>query len=148
MFAGGNSPDLEPRLVSTLVKQQEGGWWDIPIAIHNRSSLAAEHTTVTVEIVNPEACEGISADLLRDASSFNPGQTIFIVEVDTRIFRGLDHLAGTLRVKMKGASRPRRVLNLTLTVYSTGMRARTWNARIQLAKSGFGIKKLSDRYLY
>jgi hypothetical protein len=89
MFAGASSPSLQPVFDSRLIKI-DGSEWDIPIILQNNSSAAAEHSQISVAILNPDACESISAVGLSDTSAFNPGQAIYMRDIDSPIFRGLN----------------------------------------------------------
>src|SRR5205823_9411761 len=74
MFTGVASPELAPVFDSRLVTADASGKWQVPIMLANLSSAAAESTTVTVRILNPESCQTIETLSFRDLSNVNPGQ--------------------------------------------------------------------------
>lgn len=124
------------------------GVWKIPIILRNLSSAAAEHTQISVELLNPDVCQIIRPETFIDVSHVNPGKRVFIAEVDTPIYRGLDKLVGELNVSLKEGELSKGTLNLSMTVYSSRMRARRWYMTVQLAKEGFSATKTGDEYLY
>jgi len=148
MFAATSSPDLHPVFHHELVSLGEDEAWKLPIAIENHSGAAAEHVHVSVEIINPSACEKIQAEKFRDVSYLNPGKCIYMVDYQGVIHRGLNELAGTLKVSMRKGKRPRRILRLIITIYASRMRARQWNVRVQLAKKGFSVRAAELEFLY
>ena len=148
MFAGAAGPLLTPVFNAKLVQRDETGAWKIPILISNHSSAAARDTNVSVGIENPGACLRVTSEGLHDESSLNPGQTIFMNELRSPIFRGLNHLAGTLVVEMKRGSRPKRILLLRVRVFADRMRATEWRFKVQLAQKGFSIKDIEEQFLY
>lgn len=139
MFAGSEAPDLSPVFDGRLVTKQQDGTWRVPLIVQNNSSRSASDLDFSVTILNPEACESIVAEQLNDVSAVNPGMRMFIGRVERPIHRGLRHVLGALRIGMKKAKRSRRVLKLAINIYCSGMRARTWNMRVQLAKKGFSV---------
>jgi replicative DNA helicase len=98
--------------------------------------------------MNPAACAAIASGDLADLSSVNPGNTVYAKEIDAPIYRGMNRIAGSLRVTMKKGKMPARIVNLRIRVFSTRMRARQWVMRIQLAKKGFSVKQIQDEFLY
>ena len=148
MFAGTTGPDLTPIFDHRLVTEDADGVWKIPIILENHSSAVAEHTTVSVEVLNPDACHSIDPATFEDVSRVNPGKRIFMGKVDKPIYRGLNQVVGWLHVSMKKGKLPQRVLHLGINVYSTRMRARRWQIIVQLAKKGFSVKQVGDEYLY
>lgn len=150
MFAGAAGPVLRPILDARLVKCDEKGIWKVPIALYNESSAVARDTYVSVVIENPEACANVSPSgrVLVDESHLNPGQTLFGASVSSPIFRGLNHVVGWLEVEMKKGSRPRRILKLRVRVYAERMRATQWSFKVHLAKTGFSIRDVKERYVY
>jgi hypothetical protein len=148
MFAATAGPDLVPVFDGRIVQQDPGGVWTIPIILSNQSSAAAEHTYVTVSVMNPTACAAIASQDLTDLSSVNPGNRIYAVEIDAPVFRGMNRIAGSLRVTMKKGKMPARIVNLRIRVFSTRMRAHQWVMRIQLAKKGFSVRLIQDEFLY
>ena len=148
MFAGASAPDLQPRFDQRLVKAEPNGTWVIPIVLRNGSATAAANSHVVVNVLNPDACVDIKGERCRDVSQVNPWRRIFLVENETPVYRGLDHIAGELRVLMKRGKRPRRVLKLAIEVFSSRMRARRWTLNVQLAKKGFSVKLNKEEFLY
>jgi hypothetical protein len=149
MFAGTAGPDLVPVFDKRVVRNEGAGVWRIPILLNNRSSAVAEHTQVNVTFTNPGAFEtATAADGMFDMSSVNPGKTMFGSKTEGPIYRGLGQVMGSLLVKMKSGKRPRRVLKLSITVFSSRMRARQWEMTIQLASKGLSVKKTQDKFLY
>jgi len=148
MFAATSSPDLHFVFHHELVSLGEGEAWKLPIAIENRSSAVAEHVLVSVEITSPSACEKIQAEQFRDVSHLNPGKSIYMVNYQGVIHRGLNEVVGRLKVSMRKGKRLRRVLRLIITIYAGRMRARRWNVRVQLAKKGFSVKAAEMEFLY
>lgn len=149
MFAGSGAPDLVPLFDGRIVTQQPNGTWRVPIVLTNRATRAAEFTDCCVEIVNAEACEAVTAERpLQDASGVNPGHMMFTAEVARPIHRGLNQVLGALVVTMKKAKRAKRVLTLDVRVYCSGMRAKKCTMRVQLAKKGFSVKRVSESFVY
>ena len=137
MFAASESPDLHPRLESSMVVEQPDGAWHIPLSITNLSSAIAEHTVLSLEVLNPEACEHMTSTRpLEDMSRLNPGRTLFIAHSQSVIHRGINQMAGELRVKLIGR---RRLLRLSLKLYANQMQARRYDLRLQLAKTGLVV---------
>lgn len=150
MFAGAEGPLLRPLFDARLVECDKQGIWKVPIAISNESSAVARDTKVTVWVDNPEACASVTSPgaRLKDASEINPGETIFIASAEGPIFRGLNHVFGYLRVEIKKGSRPRRILKLRLRVFADRMRAAEWDFKIHLARTGFSIRGVEERFVY
>ncbi len=148
LFSATDSPDLYPIFPSELVKFTDDGFWEVPIILQNRSSAVARDTLVSIEVLNPSACEEIQARDLSDQSAFNIGRTIFQRHLDSVVHRGMNRVIGTLRAKMKVGKRAKRVLKLAITVYADKMRALHVEASIKLAKKGFSAALTNERYLY
>ncbi len=148
MFAGTAGPLLRPLLEAQLVQCDEKGIWRVPIVLRNESSAAARDANVTVWVENPEACASSSGEGLRDASDVNPGRTVFVSSVDAPVFRGLEQMVGWLAVEMKKGRRPRRILRLRIRVFADRMRATEWIFKIHLAKTGFSIRDVKERFVY
>lgn len=148
MFAGTSGPDLAALFDNRLVKLKPDGSWEIPIIIQNNSSAAARDTQVSVTVINAIACDQISAAGLVDRSDINPGTRIFMAEAEKPIFRGRNLVIGTLIVKMKKEKLSRRKLELSIDILTTNMRGKKYSTVIQLAKGGFGVKKVKTSYLY
>ncbi len=149
MFAGAVGPSLQPLLDGRLVKIDQDGTWSVPVVIANGSSAAAKETSIAVRVLNPQACQSVAGDgNLQDHSHLNPGETIFIAAGGSPIFRGLNRMIGSLRVRMKTAKRPKRILSLQVQVFADRMRATEWTFKVQLARKGFSIKDIRERFLY
>lgn len=148
LFAATTSPDLTPVFDQRVITKDANGLWTIPIVIRNNSSAVAERYQVSVGIKNFSACEVIQSPDLRDVSIVNPGERLFMQEVPKPLYRGLDQIVGNLQVSMKKGKRPRRVLTVGISIYANRFRARQWIITLQLAKKGFGIKKITDRFIY
>jgi hypothetical protein len=147
MFAGSSGPDIQLLLPSRLVTQT-ANVWTVPIVLSNKSTAAATFTRITVEILNPTACESISASGLADISPLNPGKTLFNGEYDRPILRGIDQSLGSLSITMKRQQRVRRLLVLKITVLATNMRGRQWELRIHLGANGFTVRQAKDQFIY
>ncbi len=148
MFMGTSGPDLYPRFDASLVKLATDGSWEIPIILGNLSSAAAENTQLTVQVVNPDACESVRCERLDDQSGINPGFRIFMTDHSMPIYRGKEYLAGTLKVFMKKTDPGQPILKLLIELFSSGMRARRWYASLKQEDQGFSIEDLQDEYLY
>jgi len=148
MFAGALSPDLRPIFNSALVEKDAAGAWTIPILVRNHSSFSAESAKLILQVTNPDACDSITPTTFSDQSRVNPGRRLYIADLEGPLYRGLNQQAGSLKVVMKRQKRPRRVLNLTLTIHANRMRARRWNMRVQLAQKGFSVTETGDSFLY
>jgi hypothetical protein len=148
MFAGSESPILSPVFDGRLVTREPTGAWRVPLIVGNSATRAAEQADFSVTIINPDACDQVTAEGLVDASSLNPGQKLFLGNVVKPIHRGLNHVLGALRVSMKKGKRPRRVLNLDIRIYCSGMRAKKWIMRVQLASKGFSVQCIKEEFLY
>lgn len=148
MFAGSEAPELSPIFDGRLVTRQQDGSWRVPLIVRNSATRAADQADFSVTVLNPEACDKVTAEDLQDTSALNPGITMFVGQATRPIHRGLDQVLGALRVTMKKGKRARRVLNLDIRIYSSGMRAKAWAMRVQLAKKGFSVKRTNERFLY
>ncbi len=149
LFASSESPDIRPLPVDELVKLGDDGVWQIPIGITNYSTAIGEHVVVHVTILNPSACELISADWgFSDVSHLNPGKTMYSGHVNSVVYRGMNTVIGNLFVKMKVDKLPKRALKFKIAVFANKMRAREIELTLRLAKSKFTIEKLDERFLY
>ena len=148
MFTGSEAPDLAPLFDGRLVTKQSDGTWRVPLIVQNNSSRSAAELDFSVTIINPDACESIAVEQLHDVSAVNPGKRMFMGRIERPVHRGLNQVLGALRIGMKKAKRSRRVLKLTINIYCSGMRAREWDMRVQLAKKGFSVHMTKDNFLY
>lgn len=148
MFAGAAGPILEPVFRENIVSRDDAGVWKFPVILKNNSSAAARDVKLTLWITNPEACSSVEVDDLRDASDVNPGETLFMGDVSGPVYRGLEALVGYVKVAMKMGSRPRRVLHIRVRVMADRMRAKDWTFRIQLARTGFSVRKTGESFIY
>jgi hypothetical protein len=150
LFGRAQGPDLYPVFDRRLVTEDGRGTWSVPIAIRNGSSAIARDVKVLIEVINPEACDRVaSVGNLRDESGINPGSKIYIAMVGSPVYRGLHHVVGTLKVKMKVLKRAARILKLEICIYGDGMRARKSTMRVQFAKSsGFTVRGTNHEFLY
>lgn len=148
LFAATDTPDLYAFLDSELVGLKEDGKWKIPIVLSNRSSAIAEHVQVIIEILNPEACEHIEASGFTDESNVNPGKCIFIAEPTGVLHKGLNRVVGHLHVKMQIRKRPRRRIDIAISVYAHKMRAKEMKFALSLLKSGFHAKRIHSGFVY
>ena len=149
MFLGATSPDLFPIFDKRLVKLDKvDGSWDIPVGIQNLSSAVAKDVKVTITFKNFSSCESVSSAVFKDISHINPNKNIFSADNNSPIYRGLNLIVGSLKIKMKKEKRAKRILNLEITIYATSMRARKCFVSVQLAQNGFSIKKTAEEYLY
>jgi hypothetical protein len=148
MFLGTQGPDLSISFDSRLVKLEDNGFWKIPFVVNNNSSAVAEHSIVLVEIINPDACQQITPSQFVDISYINPGNRVFQLKFQDVIHRGFPQVGGELKVLMKKTRISRRVLQLRVTCYASRMRAKVWKLRIQLAKSGFKVNIIEEKFLY
>jgi hypothetical protein len=148
MFSATASPDLAPIFDARLVELNEDQSWSIPILLLNQSSAAARDAKIHVEFLNSEAIDSITSPNFRDVSGVNPGHRMFETDLNGPVFRGLNVVAGTLRVAMLRGQRPRRRLDLAINIYASGMPAQRWELRINLAKAGFTVRQARRDYLY
>lgn len=148
LFLATTSPDIHPIIQTRLVKLAADGFWEVPIVVENRSSAVGREVVVSVEVLNPSACDEISATGFRDQSHINPGKTMFIRDFSGAIHRGMLTIAGTLRVKMKVRKRAKRVLKLVIEVYADKMRAREVAASVRLAKVQISVELKEESYMY
>ncbi len=148
LFAAVESPDLRVLINGPLVEIEKSGAWKIPILVANQSTAIAEHVKVVVEIMNPSACENIHMRGLEDAGSVNPGRKMYNCTLSSVLHRGLSIVVGNLQVHMAKEKRPKRRLDLEITLYANKMRARTLSCQLQLAKTGFQIKNSNYKDLY
>ena len=147
LFLATDSPDLCPVFDSKLVRLTPDGFWEVPILVQNRSTAVGQHTRVTVEVLNPSACDQILATELENVSHLNIGKTIFEQTLPGVVHRGMNLLVGTLRVKMKVGKRAKRVLRLEITIFADKMRALEVEATVQLAKTR-SVKLGKERHMY
>jgi hypothetical protein len=149
MFIGANTPDLFMVLDPRLIKVDEQGRWKIPITLSNYSNYTAKNTKVAVGLNNPDACERIDFSGFIDQSDINPGKKIYITQtLREPIYKKLDSVIGEMRITMKKLKIPKRLLDLTVKIYSEGMRARYQRIKIYLFKKRFRIKEVERDYLY
>ena len=148
LFAATDSPDLSVEFLSNLVKSKADGTWDVPIIVTNRSSAIAENVKVSLTIENPAACDSVQVLHFKDESDVNPGHKIFIRNLSEVVHRGLSHRVGHLLVKMKRQQQAKRALKLDVKIYSNRMRARSIRTTISLAKKGFSVTRVSEKFLY
>ena len=148
LFLATISPDLHPVFASALVKLAADGFWEVPIVVENRSSAVGQHVMVSIEVLNPSSCEKISATSFTDESDVNIGKTVFHRALQSVIHRGLNTIAGTLRVKMKVRKRAKRLLRLKIEIYADKMRAREVAASVHLAKKQISVELKKARYIY
>lgn len=148
LFSANESPDLFPVFISELVTSEEDGTWKIPLGVGNTSSAAADNVTVSVVIKNASSCGMIKSGEFNDASGINPGKKIFMLDLKKVVHRGLHLMVGDFRVKMKVGRRPKRRLDLAITLYANNMRAKTYDFTVTLAKSGFKVSLVNEKYLY
>ena len=148
LFLATISPDLHPVFASALVKLAADGFWEVPIVVENRSSAVGQHVMVSIEVLNPSSCEKISATSFTDESDVNIGKTVFHRALQSVIHRGLNTIAGTLRVKMKVGRRSKRVLRLEIAIYADKMRARQVAASFHLAKKKISVELKKEKYMY
>ena len=148
MFSGVSGPDLEPLFDSRLVKLERDGSWKIPIILTNNSSFVAKDTEISISIINRDSCEKITSRDFTDQSKINPGRTIFMTEVQGPIYRGKNIVVGSMDIKMKKMKFSKRKLNLAVEIFSSNMRAKVYFIKIELAKKGFSIKRVENRFLY
>ena len=148
LFLATTSPDLHPVFKGALVKLAADGFWEVPISIENRSSAVGQHLMVSLEVLNPSACDEISVTGFRDVSQVNPGKTMFHNNPDIVVYRGMSSIIGRLRVKMKVVKRAKRILRLRILVYADKMRARQVEALVRLTKKQFSVELNKEAYLY
>ena len=148
LFSATQSPDLYPTLHTDLVTQQEDGTYKIPVGVFNQSSAIARDIDVSLVVSNPDACDTIFTHGFEDQSGVNPGRRIFMNTQSAPIHRGLSRLVGYLFVRMKTGKRPRRRVDLSITLYADGMRARHVDYAVALTKTGMKVRELSRGFLY
>lgn len=147
LFRTGSAPDLHPRCEAALVKRESDGSWTIPIAAENRSNAAADGISASVRIDNHNDCEHVAVERFTDASGFNPGKRLFMLEVKGRVYRRLNQLLGTIQVRMKVGKRAKRRLRFTITLYADGADPRETTFVVDLAKSGFKVRQAHSKLL-
>jgi hypothetical protein len=148
MFSATASPDLRPIFDARIVTLNDDQTWSVPILLGNNSSAAARDVRVSINFLNPEATVSINSDVFRDVSYVNPGMRLFMHEPTGPIFRGMNTVVGTFHIAMQRSPRPKRRLDLAISLYATGMRARRWEMRINLARAGFTVRQINDDFLY
>lgn len=98
------------------------------------------------EVENFSSCEEITSSGFNDISNLNPGTRKFSQELERIVYRGLNIVLGTFYMKMKNK---KRMLRITITLFSENMRAKYYTVKIYLLKSGkFEIKVEKESYLY
>ena len=149
LFAATDVPDLTVGVHVGTAARNDDGSFKLPLVVNNSSSALARDVTVVVRIDNHEACLDIKATGLNDRSHVNPGSKLFISETKNPIHRGLGLVVGHLVVTMAGDRWPRRILHVTVTLYADKMRARSYQIRANLKKSGLEVKSVAGpEYLY
>ena len=148
LFASTESPDLHVLFNQRLVTIKDGGIWEIPIILRNDSSAVAEKTKIILQINNESYCQEISSKEFRDISDVNPDQKIFIADINGEIYRKLNHVVGTLVIKMKKERRFKRVIKINIKIYSNKMIAREEDISIYVTKHGISVKRGEEKYLY
>ena len=103
---------------------------------------------ISVEVLNPSACDKITASNLDDVSVINPGKIVFNRHLSEVTHRGMNVVAGTLVVKMKVKKRAKRLLQLKINLYADKMRARQVEAAVRLTKNGVSVKLEEAQHLY
>jgi len=148
MFVGSNNPDLWQIFDERLVEIQPDGKWKIPIILMNRSNAVGKSVSVSVEFNNPNVCQEITSDVFQDMSDINPGKKILMSDVSKLIYKGLNIVVGNIIISMKKFKLPKRMLDITVTIYAENMRARLQRFKIYLSKQKFRVKSIEKRYLY
>lgn len=146
MFAGSNSPDLEVKFYSRMIKKRENSEWEIPIILSNLSNFPAKTSKITVSFISYYSCDSITPERFRDLSAINPNNKLFVYDVKDIIFKGIDSLIGKFKIRMK----PRkRLLNIKITIFSENMRAKVYKFKIYLKQNGkFRITGEPFKFLY
>lgn len=144
LFAATSVPDLRIVFDSELVKLEDN-FWTIPIILTNKSYAVARDITVNVTVLNPSNCESISCTSFIDTSHVNPGKKMFNTDLKCVIHKGLNQVIGRMKVKMKKKLRSKRLLKISYGLYSDKMIGKKYEYSIQLAKSGFKVKLLSEK---
>jgi hypothetical protein len=148
LFSATESPDLYPVFSEDLVKKETDGSYNVPITIENRSSAIAEHTKVSITIKNTSSCEKITVKSFQDQSSVNPGIKIYIRDATMVIHRGMSRVVGSLYVKMKKGKRPKRRLDISITLFANKMIAREIHYIVNLTNKKFTVRRISENTLY
>lgn len=120
----------------------------IPLLVENLSSAATGATLISLEVLNPSACDSISIAEFNDVSRVNPGKRLFTLNRSDPIFRGMNEVLGNLIVTMKRERRPRRLLQVSIGTYSTNMRARRHSFTVHLTQRGFAVRGVKMDYCY
>lgn len=138
LFAATDSPDLRPIARNEIIKKDINGYWDIPIPLQNLSSAIAEHAKIVVTIKNPELFGAVAGGgSLADVSDVNPGgRRTFIASVEGVIHKGLVHLVGNLRVKMKDDDPTRGVIPFTIKILANKMQATIFRVSLNIKDGG------------
>lgn len=148
MFTGTKAPVLRPIFDPALISVDGDGLWNIQVGVANDSTAVARDVCVTIEALNSDACETITSSRpLEDTSSINPDAPHFSQWFTRPVHRGLNILTGSLLVKMKRGRSIRRRLDLGISIFADGMRARHWTYNIQLSSGGFQVKGVKDAYI-
>ncbi|OGD56996.1 hypothetical protein A2V71_02615 [Candidatus Berkelbacteria bacterium RBG_13_40_8] len=144
MFSGEDSPDLVALLDEKRIKKNDQGFWILPVIISNKSSKAAKDVTVAVSLEKRSGCAEIISSGFRDSSDINPGKKIFIIDLSKVIHRGMNIIAGDIKIKIRQKGKP----ILSITVYSADMRPRAYSYTIDFANNKFSIKDADSFFLY
>ena len=145
MFIGAKAPVLRPYFHSDLCTADDDGLWTIRVSIANDSNAVARDVCVSVEVLNRAACETVrSKGSLQDISGMNPERALFSQWMSRPIHRGLGRVADPLVVRMMGT---RRRLDLKVSIYADGMRAREWTFNAQLATGSFSVRNVADQLI-
>jgi hypothetical protein len=148
LFAASETPDIYPTIPEGLVIIKKDGFWDIPIAVENRSSAIGEHVYATVRILNFESCDAIQTKQFDDVSHLNPGEKLYQVTVGGVVYRGINTIIGNILVKMKVEKRTKRALRLEISLYANKMRARGIVFNLLLSQKSIKVRKESEIFKY
>ena len=149
LFSASDVPDLDVQVAERIAARNDDGSFRLPLVLDNRSSAIARDVTVSVRIDNFQACVNVDVRGFKDTSEMNPGSKLYIKRVDSPIHRGLALMVGNLVVTMAGDKWPRRILDITVTVYADKMRARLYHIRANLKKTGLEVKSVTGpEFLY
>jgi len=145
LFAATESPDIIPIINEKVIELNPSGHWYIQIFIRNKSSAVAEKVNISVTIENPDSCDIVNSQYLKDVSNINPDKKVFTKYVNDVVHRGLDLQIGALMVIMKGNNRK---INLEVKLFANKMRAHVFRFSVNLLKTKTTVTMLIDNYLY
>lgn len=149
LFAASDVPDLVVSIDQDLSTKNDDGTFSVHFSLANRSSATAREVELSILIDNFESCISLTSPHFVDESNLNPGRKLFGTRPDGVIHRGLNVAIGQLDVRMAGSKWPRRALHLRASVFADRMRARYFEFRISLLKSGLKIRSSSGpHYVY